>query len=75
MDGSTDAGRDSKVAGIVEQVRGDMQLRPTEESQRLLKQRLDDAGIEVSDDELTALTQEVQGGDGSSTSAPPWEAR
>lgn len=62
MDGSTEAGDDVKVAGIVEQVRADMQLRGSEESEVLLKQRLDDAGIQLSQERISQLVSEVQNG-------------
>jgi hypothetical protein len=62
MDGSTEAGHDEKVAGIVEQVRADMQLRPMEDSQRLLRERLANAGLELGDEEITRIAQDVQNG-------------
>ena len=62
MDGSTDAGADVKVAGIVEQLRADMQLRPQEDSERLLRQRLDDAGIVLDDAEISRIARDVQNG-------------
>ena len=62
MDGSTEAGDDVKVAGIVEQLRADMQLRPQEDSERLLRQRLDDAGIVLDDAEISRIARDVQNG-------------
>ncbi|SDH17661.1 hypothetical protein SAMN04515691_2916 [Leifsonia sp. 98AMF] len=62
MQGSTDATDESKVAGIVEQVRADMQLRGSEDSERLLKQRLDEAGIQLPQEEVSRLVHEVQNG-------------
>lgn len=62
MDGSTEAGVDVKVAGIVEQLRADMQLRPQEDSERLLRQRLTDAGIQLDDAEISRIARDVQNG-------------
>lgn len=62
MDGSNDAETDEKVAGIVEQMRADMQLRPREESEKLLRQRLDDAGIRLDDAEISRIAADVQSG-------------
>lgn len=62
MDGSMEAGRREKIAGIVEQLRADMQLRPREDSERLLRQRLDDAGIQLSDKEISRIAGDVQSG-------------
>lgn len=62
MDGSTGAGRGEKVAGIVEQLRADMQLLPLEDSERALRQRLDDAGIPLSDEEISRIARDVQSG-------------
>ena len=62
MAGSTEATDQSKVAGIVEQVRADMQLRGSEDSERLLKQRLDEAGLQVPQEEISRLVQEIQSG-------------
>lgn len=60
MSGSDEAGRDEKVRGIVEQLTADMQLRPQEDSEKLLKQRLDDAGIASDDAEVSRLARDVQ---------------
>ena len=62
MDGSTGAGDPEKVAGIVEQVRADLQLRPLEDAEKLLRERFQDAGIAVDNAEISRLTQEVQSG-------------
>ena len=62
MQGATDASDQSKVAGIVEQVRADMQLRGSEDSERLLKQRLSETGIELPQEEISRLVQEIQNG-------------
>jgi hypothetical protein len=62
MHGSTDASDDAKVAGIVEQVRADMQLRSQEDSEKMLKQRLDESGIQLPPEEVSRLVQEIQNG-------------
>ncbi len=62
MHGSTEASDESKVAGIVEQVRADMQLRSQEDSEQLLRQRLGEAGLQVSDEEISRLVQEIHNG-------------
>ena len=62
MDGSTEARDDLKVAGIVEQMRADMQLRPLEDSERTLRQRLNDAGIQLDDAEISRIARDVQNG-------------
>jgi hypothetical protein len=60
MSGSDEASRDEKVRGIVEQLTADMQLRPQEDSEKLLKQRFDDAGIAYDDAEVSRLARDVQ---------------
>ncbi len=75
MDGGGAADHDARVAGIVEQVKADLRLRPAEDSERTLRDRLGDAGIVLSDDELTRLNQEIQGGDGPAAAPPAWDAR
>lgn len=62
MDGSTDAGRGERISGIIEQMRADLQLRPLEGSERALRQRLDDAGIQLSDEEISRIARDVQSG-------------
>jgi hypothetical protein len=62
MHGSADASDDAKVAGIVEQVRADMQLRGQEDSERLLKQRLDEAGLQLPQEEISRLVADIQSG-------------
>lgn len=62
MDGAGEAGRDEKIAGIVEQLRADMQQRPLEDSQRVLRGRLDDAGLQLSDAEIDRIAADVQSG-------------
>jgi hypothetical protein len=62
MDGSREAGRGEKIAGIVEQMRADMQLLPLEDSERALRQRLDEAGIQLTDEEISRIARDVQSG-------------
>lgn len=62
MDGSMDAGRDEKVAGVVEQVRADVHARDSEDAERLLRQRFDEAGIPVSEEEFARHLDAVRGG-------------
>lgn len=62
MDGSTEAGRDKKVAGIVEQVRADAALRDSEDVERLLRQRFDETGVEVSDEEFAGYVEDIRNG-------------
>lgn len=62
MNGSDDAGTGAKVAGIVEQMRADMQRLPREDSEKVLRQRLDDAGIQLDDAEISRIAADVQSG-------------
>jgi len=59
MDGSMEAGRDEKIAGIVEQVRADLRLRPSEDGHPLLRQRLTDAGLELDDAEIARIVRDL----------------
>lgn len=60
MDGSTEAGRDEKVAGVVEQVRADARLRDSEEVESLLRQRFDETGLQVSDEEFARHLDDIR---------------
>jgi hypothetical protein len=62
MHGSTEATDESKVAGIVEQVRSDVQLRPSEDTELLLTQRLDETGIRLPPEEIARLVDEIRNG-------------
>ena len=62
MNGSTEATDESKVAGIVEQVRADVQLRRQEDAEQLLRQRFGEAGLQVSDEEISRHVQDIQNG-------------
>lgn len=62
MNGSTEAGQDEKVNGLVDQLRADLQLRPQEDAERLLRQRLDDADISLDDAEISRIVKNVHQG-------------
>ncbi|MEI5585490.1 MULTISPECIES: hypothetical protein [unclassified Agromyces] len=51
-DGATDATRAEQIRGILVQVREDMKMGHAHDEESLLRQRLADAGISVSDDEI-----------------------
>jgi hypothetical protein len=60
MDGSSDAAEDAKVAGIVEQVRADLKFGDSADTEPLLTQRLEEAGIELPPDEISRLVAEIE---------------
>ncbi|MGR2752409.1 hypothetical protein [Agromyces arachidis] len=51
-DGATDASRSERIRGILVQVREDVRMGHAPDEAALLRQRLADAGISVSDDEI-----------------------
>ncbi|KZE93860.1 hypothetical protein AVP42_01480 [Agromyces sp. NDB4Y10] len=51
-DGATEASRSEQIRGILVQVREDMRMGHAHDEQALLRQRLEEAGIAVSDDEI-----------------------
>ena len=55
LDGSNDATREQKIAGLVRQVDADLTLLPQEDLLTELRLRLLDAGITVEEDELIAI--------------------
>ncbi len=59
MDGSTEATHEDRLAGVVQQVRADLQLRPEEDREELLRQRLTDVGIELDDAEFARIVGEL----------------
>ena len=61
MDGSTEASDESKVAGIVEQVRVDMQTPRSETTEMMLRERFDASGLQVSEEELSGLVADIDG--------------
>ncbi|MGO4299151.1 hypothetical protein [Leifsonia sp. RAF41] len=62
MHGSTEASDQSKVAGIVEQVRVDMQMPRSETTEMMLRERFEASGLQVSPEELSRLVAEIDGG-------------
>lgn len=59
MDGSTEASHEDRLAGVVQQVRADLQLRPEEDGESLLRQRLTDVGIRLDDAEFARIVREL----------------
>jgi hypothetical protein len=57
MAGSTDANVTEKVEGLIAQVKADAPGVPEAELETLLRQRLDDAGLELDDAEITRLAR------------------
>ena len=55
QEGSDDATRDQKIAGLARQVAADLTLRPQEDLLTELRVRLFDAGITVNEAELIAI--------------------
>ena len=55
QEGSGDATRDQKIAGLASQVAADITLRPQEDLLTQLRVRLFDAGITVDEAELVAI--------------------
>ncbi|MFE1664448.1 hypothetical protein [Microbacterium sp. P02] len=56
-----DASIDDKLAGIVAQTRQDVADGDHERVEEVLRQRLRDTGIDVTDEQRTALVHEVRG--------------
>jgi hypothetical protein len=52
QEGATEATREEKIRGILAQVRQDMEQGYADDREQLLRQRLDEAGISATDDEL-----------------------
>jgi hypothetical protein len=61
-DGSDDADENSRIDGIVEQVRQDIAIGNADDATALLRQRLDNAGIGFTEAELERLTARVSEG-------------
>ncbi|KQQ11221.1 MULTISPECIES: hypothetical protein [Rathayibacter] len=59
--GSDDAVLDEKLRGILLQVAGDLQLRPDEDPEALLRQRLRDTRIELSEESIPGLAKRIPG--------------
>lgn len=56
-DGATEATRTEQIRGILEQVREDVRLGHAHDEAELLRQRLADAGIAVSEDEFERFVE------------------
>ena len=59
-DGSDDASKSEKLAGLVEQMRQDVAAGNVTDVEDALRQRLDDAGLELDESEFAALLAEVR---------------
>jgi hypothetical protein len=55
-DGANEATRAEQIRGILDQVREDVRLGHAHDQSELLRQRLSEAGIAVSEDELEQFT-------------------
>ena len=60
-DGSDDASRSEKLAGLVEQMRQDVAAGNVTDVEDALRQRLDDASIDLDEQEFAALLASVRG--------------
>ena len=54
-EGSDDASRAQKIDGVVEQVRGDLGLGHVDDVRVMVRQRLEDAGLPSSDEDVEAV--------------------
>jgi hypothetical protein len=61
QDGSGDAQLDEKLRGVLLQVAGDASLRPEEDVEALLRQRLRDTRISISDEAIPGLAKRIPG--------------
>lgn len=59
-DGHDDANFSEKLAGIVNQVKADIQLGHEGDARTLLEQRLADAGFELTDAEIDSVHAEIE---------------
>jgi hypothetical protein len=59
QDGAREATDDERIAGIVDQVRADILLGTQSDVISLLRQRLDDAAVVVTDDQFVRLLAQV----------------
>ena len=59
--GSDDAPLDEKLRGILLQVAGDAELRPEEDVEALLRQRLRDTRIEIAEEHIAGLARRIPG--------------
>jgi hypothetical protein len=58
-DGALEATEDERIAGIVEQVRADLEIGTQSDAAGLLRQRLDDAAVVVTEDQFARLLAQV----------------
>ena len=58
-EGALEATDDERIAGIVEQVRADLEIGTQSDAEGLLRQRLDDAAVVVTDDQFASLLAQV----------------
>jgi hypothetical protein len=58
-EGALEATDDERMAGIVEQVRADLEIGTQSDAEGLLRQRLDDAAVVVTDDQFASLLAQV----------------
>lgn len=65
-----DASAVDKVAGIVAQTRADVATEPVERIAEVLHQRLDQAGVNLPDDEVDELARQISTGDASAPDRP-----
>ncbi|KQQ01505.1 MULTISPECIES: hypothetical protein [unclassified Rathayibacter] len=61
QNGSDDAVLDEKLRGVLLQVAGDSQLRPEEDVEALLRQRLRDTRIEIPEASIPGLAKRIPG--------------
>jgi len=59
QDGAREATDDERIAGIVDQVRADILLGTQSDVISLLRQRLDDAAVVVTDDQFARLLAQI----------------
>lgn len=59
QDGAGEATDDERIAGIVDQVRADILLGTQSDVISLLRQRLDDASVVVTDDQFVRLLARI----------------
>lgn len=59
--GSDDAPLDEKLRGVLLQVAGDAELRPDEDVEALLRQRLRDTQISISEESIPGLAKRIPG--------------
>jgi len=59
--GSGDAHLDEKLRGVLLQVAADVELRPDEDVEALLRQRLRDTRIDISEESIPGLAKRIPG--------------